>query len=296
MTEGILSPRGPFRDSFVKHTAEQAPFTFFVEMKTITKYMGVYAHVNIVRPGFLGWGATATDKCVDRIDANTMPYNGTTCTWNIATIRGGFLSCTKWTFIKFTSPHWLPAVSSSELITDITLAVFRKLYHQSSVLAIQQLVDSWIISQTVPEGSSTDPQVQVRMAEFPHPEYAENGFWADVSQRTSFREPMVPLWWDKAGSGVLICDCGAYDIESRFMPACCSQYKSVDGVKVASFHLREKASFWECKHKRFFGGRGVIFVCRCVQSPRAVLTAVAILVIWELTNQSISCSLTQTLE
>ncbi|CAN0348380.1 unnamed protein product [Pylaiella littoralis] len=54
------------------------------------------------------------------------------------------------------------------------------LYHQSSVLAIQQLVDSWIISQTVPEGSSTDPQVQVRMAEFPHPEYAENGFWADA--------------------------------------------------------------------------------------------------------------------
>ncbi|CAM9259808.1 unnamed protein product [Ectocarpus sp. 4 AP-2014] len=50
-------------------------------------------------------------------------------------------------------------------------------YHSSSVLAVQQLVDNWIISQSVPEGSSTEfSPPQVRVAEFPHSAYAQNGF------------------------------------------------------------------------------------------------------------------------
>lgn len=57
----------------------------------------------------------------------------------------------------------------------------KKLYHSSSVLAVQQLVDDWIISQSVAGGGPAAPQVQVRMAEFPHSTYEENGFWGQVS-------------------------------------------------------------------------------------------------------------------
>lgn len=64
---------------------------------------------------------------------------------------------------------------------SILFVPIKKLYHSSSVLAIQQLVDGWIISHSVADGSSAAPQVQLRMSEFPHSEYEENGFWADVS-------------------------------------------------------------------------------------------------------------------
>lgn len=59
------------------------------------------------------------------------------------------------------------------------------------MLAVQQLVDAWIISQSVTDGSSAAPQVQVRMAEFPHSEYDETGFWDDVSQSLKL---LLPDW------------------------------------------------------------------------------------------------------
>lgn len=68
----------------------------------------------------------------------------------------------------------------------MTLSMFQmKIYHQSAVLAIQQLVDNWIISQSVSSSSSLaegfTPPV-VRMAEFPHAAYESDGFWAQVSR------------------------------------------------------------------------------------------------------------------
>lgn len=51
-----------------------------------------------------------------------------------------------------------------------------QLYHQSVVLTLQQLVDSWIVER---EGSTVDPPV-VRVTEFPSPSYEDDGFWAQV--------------------------------------------------------------------------------------------------------------------
>eukprot|EP00903_Cladosiphon_okamuranus_P008962 g8576.t1 len=50
------------------------------------------------------------------------------------------------------------------------------LYHQSAVLMLQQLVDAWIMES---EGSTAAPPV-VRITEFPHPPYDEDGFWEQV--------------------------------------------------------------------------------------------------------------------
>lgn len=52
-----------------------------------------------------------------------------------------------------------------------------QLYHQSPVLMLQQLVDGWIMQETV--GATVTPPV-VRVADFPNPEYEEDGFWSGV--------------------------------------------------------------------------------------------------------------------
>ncbi|CAM9958417.1 unnamed protein product, partial [Discosporangium mesarthrocarpum] len=50
-------------------------------------------------------------------------------------------------------------------------------YISSGILTLQNLVDSFILHQST--GGSMDAPT-VRVADFPHPEYAENGFWSQI--------------------------------------------------------------------------------------------------------------------
>lgn len=138
-----------------------------------------------------------------------------------------------------------------------------KLYHQSSVLAIQQLVDSWIISQTVPEGSSIDPQVQVRMAEFPHAEYAENGFWAQVSQFVA----VVKSWFLACGakSGHVF---GDESVDMVLWYTMCRGQIHASTVVVQVCGRRESGLFQAARKRRIGGARYTLFtaVCGCVDS------------------------------
>ena len=43
---------------------------------------------------------------------------------------------------------------------------------------IQQLVDNWIMAQ---EGAIPDTPPVVRVADFPNPQYEDDGFWSTVS-------------------------------------------------------------------------------------------------------------------
>lgn len=51
-----------------------------------------------------------------------------------------------------------------------------QLYHQSPALMLQQLVDNWIMDSEEPAAA---PPV-VRITEFPHPGYEQDGFWQQV--------------------------------------------------------------------------------------------------------------------
>ena len=53
-----------------------------------------------------------------------------------------------------------------------------QLYHASPVLMLQQLVDNWIMGLESPD--TVMPPV-VRIAEFPSPEYEDDGFWEQVT-------------------------------------------------------------------------------------------------------------------
>ncbi|CAM9216529.1 unnamed protein product, partial [Ectocarpus fasciculatus] len=59
------------------------------------------------------------------------------------------------------------------------LAPWTALYHQSPVLMLQQLVDSWIIDLEQGSTATATPPV-ARITEFPSPEYESDGFWAQV--------------------------------------------------------------------------------------------------------------------
>ena len=54
-----------------------------------------------------------------------------------------------------------------------------QLYHQSPVMMLQQLVDTWIME--LEGGATTTPPV-VRVTEFPSPVYSDDGFWSNVSR------------------------------------------------------------------------------------------------------------------